>query len=104
MELVPEKNLKIATIGKHVVIDVDYKSWWDVKKEYVAVKKIADSINILFGHIMACYMVKAILYYAISLNKVADWIKMTTVVLYFFGASSILMFSADVCRQVFKMH
>lgn len=100
--LVHKTGSKILTdFGeKQVIIDLDYLSWYNIREQYKALKIFSEMINRQFGHIVTLYLIKVILYYAISLNKVADWIKMLTVILYFCGASAILLFSADVCRQV----
>lgn len=100
-----ETNVTVTgVIGRHVKINVDELSWYEVKCQYKALKTLSGMINKIFGHILTCHIVKVILYYAISLNNIADWIKMVTVVLYFCGAFAILLFSADTCRNVRKIN
>lgn len=75
-------------------------SWDDVRNRYEAVKDLAYGINKAFGHLMTCFLVKVILYYPISLNKIADWIKAMITLMYFLGGFSMLLFSVDTCRHV----
>lgn len=82
--------------------------WEILYKEYKKLQILAEMINNVIGAHITCYLLSTIVYYAIKFDQMIsgaplsglDWSRVPVLIFYIGCACTVLIVSADVCRQV----
>lgn len=80
-------------------------SWSDVYGHFRVVQKLALIINVALGNLVTWYMLEAVMYYSVRLNKFltsTDIFVRVDLAVFYFTTFGILFISADICSQVKK--
>lgn len=84
------------------------KEWIKINKQYKALTRLAYLMNLAIGSNITFFLMEAVLYYGTRLDEVFfkettyDACEVLRFIFFFCNTSAILLFSADVCKQVFK--
>lgn len=77
------------------------RCWPEIKQSYFALKNLSKLTNDLVGIRLSVFLIKAILYYAIILDRMSEWIHVIQVAEYVYVSAMFFAISADSAFQVY---